>query len=148
MVTHHIIALWITFPPQRPCSTVCRRALSSGTHKPSSQDWRGSWKSVTSKIQVTVLPMMALPHFVQLSDIWLLRGQSRICLLTCFCSDLLIFLFPAAFNSLSPVKLMDRLGNHALLKKRIKKAMSCQADFRDDSPCIWKVANHETPVSP
>lgn len=46
MVTYHIIAPWIIFPPHRPCSAVCRRAPSSVPHKSSSQDWRGSWKSV------------------------------------------------------------------------------------------------------
>lgn len=32
------------------------------------------------------------------------------------CSDLLTSLFPAAFNSLSLIKLMDKLGNRALFR--------------------------------
>lgn len=39
-VTHHVITLWIIFPPQSPYRAVCRQALPPVTQ--SSQDWGGS----------------------------------------------------------------------------------------------------------
>lgn len=117
---HHIIFLWIILPSQRPCSTVCRQVLSSHSQTEFIGLERFMEISAASTVQVTVLPVMALPHSVQLSGIWLL--QSHLYLLTCFCSHLLIFLFSTGFNSSYPVKLMDRLGNHVLVKKDNRKS--------------------------
>lgn len=109
-----------TIPPLRPCSAVCRQVLSSHPQTEFTGLERFVEISAASTVQVTVLPVMDPTHSVQLSDIWLLH--SHLYLLTCFCFHLLIFLLPAGFNSLYPVKLMDRLGNHVLLKKETRKS--------------------------